>query len=88
VKTTAFGFSNPPPPGPKDYAALLDEAALTADTPKRFAILQRAESILLDEAPITPLVFGARIYLVHPAVKNWHPSPLGLNRFHLVELRN
>jgi oligopeptide transport system substrate-binding protein len=42
--------------------------------------------LLLAEAPIAPLVFGARTYTIHPAVKHWAPAPLGLHRYQLIRL--
>jgi oligopeptide transport system substrate-binding protein len=74
--------------GSKDYDALLDQAAATADPQKRLEILQRAEAILLEAAGVVPVVYRARTFLIHPAVKNWDPAPLGLHRFQRVELRN
>lgn len=44
--------------------------------------------IPLEQAPIAPLYFNAQTYLIHPAVKNWHPSPLGFQRFQKVWLEN
>ena len=73
--------------GSPAYDALLDQAAQTADPAVRFALLQKAEGLLLAEAPIAPVVFGARTYLINPAVKNWAPAPLGLRRFQLIELQ-
>ena len=70
------------------YDKLLDEANATANREQRFALLQRAESLLLEEAPIAPLTYRSRAYLIHPAVKNWQPSPLGLNRYQEVKLQN
>lgn len=75
------GWSN------KAYDQLLDQAANTADPAARFALLQKAEVILLDEAPIAPFVFGVRNYLIHPAVRNWNPSPIGIHLYQHVELK-
>jgi oligopeptide transport system substrate-binding protein len=72
--------------GDKNYDALLDQAAQTADANVRFALFQKAEELLLNEAPCAPLVYRARTYLIHPAVKNWEPAPLGFHRFQLVRL--
>ena len=69
------------------YDALLDGTDQTADAARRLELFQQAEALLLQEAPVTPLVFGSRTYLIHPAVKGWEPSPLGMHRFQLVELR-
>jgi len=79
--STVFGWSNPA------FDALLDQAAATADRDARFALLRQAESLMLDDAAIAPLVFGARTYLIHPAVKNWEPAPLGIHRYQLIELK-
>ena len=76
------GWSDP------EYDALLDQAASTADAAARLEIFRKAEALLLEAAPGAPLFFRARTYLIHPAVKNWEPSPLGLHRFQLVELKN
>jgi len=70
----------------KDYDALLDEAGRTIDPARRFALLQRAETILLEEAPLITLVSQSRTIALHPAVKNWQPSPLGLNRYQVLRL--
>jgi len=73
--------------GSPAYDALLDEAGNTVDPAKRLALLQRAEAVLLEEIPAAPLNFGSRSYLIHPAVKNWQASPLGLNRLQDIELK-
>ena len=71
----------------KAYDTLLDDAAATVNPTARFALLKKAETLLLDESVTAPLVFGARTYLIHAAVKNWEPAPLLLRRFQLIELR-
>ena len=73
--------------GNKDYDALLDQAAMTVDAKARFELLQKAEALLLEIAPVTPVVHRARTYLIDPAVKNWEPAPLGFHRFLRVELK-
>jgi oligopeptide transport system substrate-binding protein len=60
--------------GSKEYDGLLEQAANTVDPQTRFQILQRAEALLLEAAPIVPLVHNAHAYLIHPAVKNWIPG--------------
>ncbi len=73
--------------GNADYDHLLDQAANTADPAARLELMQKAEALLLDAAPVAPLVYRARTYLINPAVKNWAPAPLGLHRFQLVDLQ-
>ncbi|MEY2881810.1 MAG: Periplasmic oligopeptide-binding protein precursor [Verrucomicrobiota bacterium] len=74
--------------GDQAYDALLATAANTADPAARFQVLQRAETLLLDVAPIAPFALASRAYLIHPAVKGWGPAPLGFHRYQLVELAN
>jgi oligopeptide transport system substrate-binding protein len=68
------------------YDRLLDTAAGTPNAQQRYEILQQAEALLLEEAPIAPLYYGAQTYLIHPAVKGWEPAPLIFRRYHIVEL--
>lgn len=74
--------------GSPAYDRLLNQAEHTADAPARYALLRQAETLLLNEAPVAPVNYGARTYLIHPAVKNWAPSPLGIHRYQLVELKS
>ncbi|MDO8542533.1 MAG: peptide ABC transporter substrate-binding protein [Opitutaceae bacterium] len=74
------GWSNP------EYDRLIAEAARTLDPERRFEFFQQAEALLLEEAPIAPLFFGAQTYLIHPAVKGWVPAPLWVRRYQYVWL--
>lgn len=69
------------------YDALLARAAHITTREQRFTVLAEAETLLLKEAPVAPLFFGAQTYLIHPSVKGWAPSPLGFRRFQLVSLQ-
>ena len=70
----------------RDYDALIVAAAQTLEEGRRYELFQQAESLLLEEAPIAPIYFSNFTYLVHPAVKNWEPSPIGNHRLQFVEL--
>jgi oligopeptide transport system substrate-binding protein len=74
------GWGNPA------YDHLIAQAAQTSDAPARFALFQQAEALLLNEAPVTPLVYRTRSYLIHAAVKNWEPAPIGLHQYKKVFL--
>lgn len=69
-----------------DYDRLIARAAATPEPAARFALFQEAEALLLAEAPIAPLCFGARVHLVHPDVRDWRPSLLGVRRYQTVSL--
>ena len=47
----------------------------TADPAARLASLQRAEGILLDEAPLIPLYFWTRVYLLSSQRPGLVPQP-------------
>lgn len=58
------------------YDALIYEAARTTDSVRRHEVLRRAETLLLDEAPIIPVYFYTTVRLVHPSVRGWHDTLL------------
>ncbi len=74
------GWKNPA------YDRLVADAANEQDTARRFALLQQAEALLLDDAPIAPIFYGARTYLIRPEVKGWIPSLLGVHRYQTISL--
>ena len=59
-----------------DYDALLAHAARTLDPSARSGLLQKAETLLLDAAPISPLYYNTHVYLIQPVVKGWAPTSL------------
>jgi oligopeptide transport system substrate-binding protein len=69
-----------------EYDRLIGEAGRTMEQTKRYELLQRAEAILLDEAPVATVFFGTRVYLIHPSVKGWVPSLLGIHRYQKIWL--
>ncbi|MDI1334597.1 MAG: peptide ABC transporter substrate-binding protein [Lacunisphaera sp.] len=74
------GWKNPA------YDQLLNDAASLSDMPKRYELFQQAEALLLNDAPVTPLHYGALTYLINPAVRGWDPAPLVFRRFQKVSL--
>ena len=40
----------------------------------RFAKLRQAEEILIQDAPILPIYWCMRVYLLDPAVTGWYPN--------------
>jgi oligopeptide transport system substrate-binding protein len=75
------GWKNP------GYDHLLGQAATTLDAHQRYEVFQRAEQLLLDEAPVAPAFVGAQAYLIHPAVRGWTPAPLVFRRYQYVSLQ-
>jgi oligopeptide transport system substrate-binding protein len=59
-----------------EYDAALFAAARTVNPAARHALLQKAEAILLEAAPIIPLYHYTHVFLIQPSVKGWHPTLL------------
>jgi peptide/nickel transport system substrate-binding protein/oligopeptide transport system substrate-binding protein len=68
----------------KQYDDLVDQANRTLDPKKRSALYQRAERVLLDDAPFVPLYYPKSIYLIKPWVKGWKYSPNMPGPFRLI----
>ena len=62
------GWVNP------EYDRLLDTAALERDPEQRAQLMQAAERILLEEAPIIPLYFYVSKHLIKPWVGGYVPN--------------
>jgi oligopeptide transport system substrate-binding protein len=75
------GWANP------EYDRLVKTAGAELDPARRNELYQQAEAILLREAPVAPIFFGTRIFLCHPAVKNWYPALLGVHQYKNVYLQ-
>jgi oligopeptide transport system substrate-binding protein len=73
--------------GDPAYDRLITEASQSPDAPARFRLLEQAETLLLDQAPVIPLVFGARTYLIDPSVHGWEPSAIGIYQYKKVYLQ-
>lgn len=67
------------------FDKLIHEAARTQNNAERNRIFQKAETILLEEAPVIPVFFYNRAYLKHPSLKNW-PSNI-MNQHPYKDLR-
>lgn len=68
------------------YDASIAAAATALDDASRFAHLQAAEAQLLEASPIAPVFYGARTYLIHPAVRGWEPAMLGFRQYKKIYL--
>ncbi|WP_438479666.1 peptide ABC transporter substrate-binding protein [Oleiharenicola lentus] len=69
------------------FDQLLNQAAEARDPAARNELLQKSEALLLEEAPISPLHYGAQTYLIDPAVQGWDPAPLVFRRFQKVSFK-
>lgn len=64
------GWSNP------DYDQLLHQAARTDDPAARDALFQKAEALLVADAPFIPIYYYTHVFLLQPSVKGWSPTLL------------
>ena len=69
------------------YDALLFEADRTADQAARYALMQRAETILLQELPIIPIYSFTTVRLMQASVHGWHPTLLDRHPYKYVWLQ-
>ena len=69
-----------------EYDKLIDEALITADDAKRFALYNKAEKILLDDFGMVPLPITASVGLRKPNVRNVTLTPFGFSTFDRIEI--
>lgn len=69
-----------------DYDELLFAAVRTADTAARNAQFQKAERLLLSQAPVIALYHYTHAFLIQPSVRGWHPTLLDHHPYRAVWL--
>lgn len=72
--------------GHPDYDRLIAQANLTLDPAPRLELFQQAEELLIREAPVLPIFFGAHVYLARPEVKNYLVAPGGIIAYKNIDL--
>jgi len=70
--------------GNAEYDRLIAEARATPDRDARHALYQRAESILMQEAPIIPIYHYTRHFLIRPNIKGYPPNILAYRAYHKI----
>jgi len=71
-----------------DYDSLLSRAARTAKPSARYALLARAEEILLREVPIIPIYYYTTVRLISPSLRGWYPTLLDRHPYKYLWLAN
>ena len=74
------GWNNP------DYDQLLHQAARTDDPAERLALFQKAEALLMADAPFIPIYYYTHVFLIRPSVKGWNPTLLDHHPYKYVSL--
>ncbi|MEE9368955.1 MAG: peptide ABC transporter substrate-binding protein [Pontiella sp.] len=70
----------------REYDKLLQKAARISDASKREMLFHQAETILIDDQPIIPLLFLPSKSLIQPSVKGWNPSILDHHPYKYIRL--
>jgi oligopeptide transport system substrate-binding protein len=73
--------------GSLKYDRLIDESNHASDPQRRLAILHQAEELFLAEAPVVPIYWYVRDYLIQPSVKNWTPLALDNHNYKFIDLQ-
>ena len=68
------------------FDSLMDRSDNEGDATKRQALLQAAERILLDDAPLAPVYFATTPDLVSLQVKGWIANNVNFNRTQYLSL--
>jgi oligopeptide transport system substrate-binding protein len=63
------------------------QASATADNRERLELFQRAEAILLGEAPLIPLYFRSQVYAIRPEVRGWTTTVVGFHDWNRIWLQ-
>ena len=74
------GWGNP------EYDQLIQDATKEPDVAKRFALLHRAEEILMHEMPIIPLFFRTSKNMVRPYVQGIHENLLDMHPLSAIRI--
>lgn len=61
------GWNSPP------FLAKLEESFTLTDPTARYKLLNEAETILLEDAPVAPVAWYGKNYLLSPDVEGWEP---------------
>ena len=69
------------------YDALSNRANAIADRTERAKVLQQAEALVLEAAPIVPIYFNTHLYLLQTSVKGWLPTPMDHTDYRYVSLQ-
>jgi oligopeptide transport system substrate-binding protein len=68
------------------FGAKLKESFQANDPAGRHRLLREAEEILLADAPMTPIAWWGKNYLIHPSVEGWEPLLLDCHPFTHIRL--
>ena len=74
--------------GNKDYDKLMAESSVCLNKDSRFEVFKRAESLLVEQAPIIPLYYCTSMALLAPQLKGWYPNILDHHPYKYMSFEN
>lgn len=80
---SVFYSKNPAPPNYTRYKnaafdALFEKAISETSDSARYRLYQRADAVMMADAPVVPLWYDVAVHLVRPNVSNFRPNALNL----------
>jgi peptide/nickel transport system substrate-binding protein len=80
---SVFYSKNPSPPNytrfsNKNFDGLFEKAIQEPNDSLRYELYQKADQIVLEEAPVVPLWYDKVIRMVQPSIKGFKPNALNL----------
>ncbi len=69
-----------------EFDRLVAEASGTADNARRLELFQKAEAIMLGEAPLIPIYYQPQVYAISPAVHGWSTTVVGFHEYNRIWL--
>ncbi len=70
----------------KDYDKLMAESSICINHNSRFEIFKKAETLLMEQAPIIPLCYCTSMALLAPQLKGWYPNVLDHHPYKYMSL--
>ncbi|MEE1114661.1 MAG: peptide ABC transporter substrate-binding protein [Eubacterium sp.] len=63
------------------YDVIIDDIKTCTDTDTRYALMHKAEDLLMSTGAITPLYYYTDLYMIDPSVQGFFSNPLGYKYF-------
>ena len=81
-------FRNYPGWKNKEFRDLLEMSETTFDPELRNELLEKAEKVLMDESPLTPIFHGNYVYMEQEKIRGFYISPIGSPHLQWIEFPN
>lgn len=65
----------------QSYDTLIAQVKASKDPVERFALMHKAENVLMSTGAICPLYYYVDIFMINPTISGFFASPLGFKYF-------